>query len=403
MNCFLGHTHDRDITQKIDTIRYNTFFSCQNNGCSNIVGIRNMWLEKSKYQVPANAHFSFAQRLNELDELLYTVSDRQEWSSSHSWNCGNCISYRYQYSVKNRHGYLMPNRVHLDECLFEYSKNVLARYSNDLTTNLTYKQQLLEYNHMLSAIEHSIFDERKLSNFQTCLLFQTLALTGILPLCCYEFSIVDDGKGPYDLIRSVYNSKILHTLKKQKLNKIRRNTTKNFTDCISISNDHTMISQINLRFLEIHKTLSGKENMSISGITHEFAENVLCKISSYLKPHLSKKREMKGNKEDALESQRHIIIDLLSESKHKTLHAIIKKMCDVDTCGKYDSHFFDNGMGKLCNLFRVRPTNKQTGPVLEVRSSTSCATCPFTVQYDDNSTINNTCLQTVFELMYDKP
>jgi len=78
--------------------------------------------------------------------------------------------------------------------------------------------------------------------------------------------------------------------------------------------------------------------MSISGITHEFTENVLCKISGYLKPHLSKKREMKGNKEDALESQKNIIIDLLSESKHQTLHAIIKTMCDVDTCGKYDSH-----------------------------------------------------------------
>jgi len=143
--------------------------------------------------------------------------------------------------------------------------------------------------------------------------------------------------------------------------------------------------------------------MLISGINYKFAENVLCKISGYLKPHLSKKGAMKGNKEDALESKNNIIIDLLSESKHKTLHAIIKKVCNVDTCGKYDSYFFDNGMGKLCNLFRVRPTNNPTGPVLEVRSSTSCAPSPFNMQYDDNFTINNTCLRSVFELMYDKP
>ena len=97
------HVRDSDILTVADSVRYCTFFSCQSNGCSIIVGIRNLWFHQLKYRVPERSDLCFTQRLNELDELLFTISKRQEWSTSRSWNCGNCVSYRYQYDVKNRH------------------------------------------------------------------------------------------------------------------------------------------------------------------------------------------------------------------------------------------------------------------------------------------------------------
>ena len=403
MNSFIGHVRDSDILTVADSVCYCTFFSCQSNGCSIIVGIRNLWFHQLKYRVPERSDLCFTQRLNELDELLFTISKRQEWSTSRTWNCGNCVSYRYQYDVKNRHRYLMLHRSELDDCLIGYSKDALARYSHSTQKKLTYNEKVSEYNLLLNAITRSTFDEKRLSSFQTCLLFQTLALTGILPLCCYEFSIVDYAKGPYDLIRCVYNSKIQAALNERKPAKIRRTTKECTTTSTSLKNNHTMISEVNLRFLKIHRTLSGKGNneMSISGITYEFTENILCKISGYLKPYLCDTKESKKNNSVALETRRENLVNLLSDKTYRTLHKIVEKVCDVTKCEKYDSHFFDNGMNKLCNLFRVRPTNNATGPVLEVRSSTSDATSAFKVQYDTAFRIDSVSLLPIFILMYD--
>ena len=398
MNSFMGHVRDGDILTVADSVRYCTFFSCQSNGCSIIVGIRNLWIQRSKYRVPERTDLCFTERLNELDELLFTLSNRQDWSTSSSWRCGNCVSNRYQYDVKNRHQYLMQHRSELDVCLIDHSEDALNRYPHTPQKNLNYKEQLSEYNLLLNAIRSSNFDEKRLSNFQTCLLFQTLALTGILPLCCYEFSTVDHGKGPYDLIRCVYNSHIKAALKDNRQTSKERAMTST-----SLNNNHTMTSEVNLRFLQIQRTLSGNGNneMSISGITYEFTENILCKLSGYLKPYLCNSKESKRNNPLALETRKTSLVDLLSDKSYRRLHEIVDKVTDVNKCEKYDSHFFDNGMNKLCNLFRVRPTKNPTGPVLEVRSSTSDATSAFNVQYDKDFRLDSVSLLPIFILMYD--
>ena len=88
MNCFLEYLHDGDIVVE-DMVHYCTFFSCQCNGCSIIVGIRNMWLDKLKCGVAIEWNKCFTEHLDELDELLYKVT----------WHCGNFVANRYQYNV----------------------------------------------------------------------------------------------------------------------------------------------------------------------------------------------------------------------------------------------------------------------------------------------------------------
>jgi len=76
---------------------------------------------------------------------------------------------------------------------------------------------------------------------------------------------------------------------------------------------------------------------------------------------------------------------------------IIKTNTDVTTCAKWDYHFYDNGMKKISNLYRVRPTTKQSGPVLEVRCSNSSASLPFRVVYNcDDLKVDDSGLQSVY-------
>ena len=137
--------------------------------------------------------------------------------------------------------------------------------------------------------------------FPTCLLFQTLALTGVLPLQCYRFSEIDNMKGPYTLIRSVYNSDTQARLKKNiGSRKVRP----------------TVIAGINSNFIKIKKCLSGKgqNQMAISGITLEFLENVLCKISGYLKSSLCPDKASKGQNENVLAARLQNVRHLLEET-----------------------------------------------------------------------------------------
>lgn len=404
LNCFLGHLHDGDITNVIDTVRYCTFFACQCNGCSIVIGIRNMWYEKEKYGVATDRNKCFTERLNELDEELYNVSHRRDWSRSSNWHCGNCVAFRYQYDVGSRHGHLMRYRMELDERITAYSKDAMKRYSSGQTKCLSYDDQLSEYKLMLKAInECDNFENKGLSSFQTCLLFQTLAITGILPLQCYEFAEVDIDKGPYSLIRSVFNTEIQQKIKDTKKKRKAATIEHRDKEVSGSSSPLTVIREINCKFLNIKKSLSGKgkNQMAIPGITHEFLENVLCKISGYLKPSLFPSDSDKGNSASANAARSSIVHALLSEKNQATLHTIMNGITNWNTCKKWDYHFHDNGMGKICNLFRVRPTSKNSGPVLEVRSSTSSETLQFCVEYiGTNSNVDISGLNTVFVLLY---
>lgn len=397
MNCFMGHLHDGDITSVEDTIRYCTFFSCQCNGCSIVIGIRNMWIEKQKYGIGTDLNKCFTERLSELDEHLYNESHRGEWSRSSTWYCGNCVAFRYQYDVGSRHGHLMPSRFELDTCIIKYAKEAMKRYSSDEANCSRYQDQLSEYKRMLDSInECPSFKMKGLSSFQTCLLFQSLALTGILPLQCYEFSEIDVNKGPSSLIRSIFNSEIKKNIKKSK----DKRTSATGKDRLEKSSVH---SEINCKFLDVKKSLSGKgkNQMAIPGITHEFLENVLCKISGYLKPTLSPNGSNKGYGASAVANRSSIVKALLSEEDQSSLHGIIKKYTTGNSFSKWDYHFHDNGMNKICNLFRVRPTSKNSGPVLEVRSSTSADILSFRVKYTgNNENVDTSDLQPVFMLIY---
>ena len=403
MNCFLGHLHDGDIATVEDTVRYCTFFSCQCNGCSIVVGIRNMWLDKVKYGVAFEPNKCFTERLDELDELLYKVTQRSDWSrGSKTWHCGNCVANRYQYDVGSRQ-YLKLHRPKLDTSIIHYSKEALERNSPNRPVSFKYKDQLYEYNKMKLAINGCPkFCDNRLSSFQTCLLFQTLAITGILPLQCYEYSEVDERKGPYSLIRNVYNSQILSNIKETKARlKVRTNKNEDAED-VPYS-PVTVITEVNRQFIQIKLALSGKgkSRMAIPGISHEYLENVLCKISGYLKTTLEPSAAEKGHSASDYAKRSSIIRELLFEENHVRLHRIIKTNTDVTTCAKWDYHFYDNGMKKISNLYRVRPTTKQSGPVLEVRCSNSSASLPFRVVYNcDDLKVDDSGLQSVYILLY---
>jgi len=407
MNCFLGHLHDGDIATVEDTVRYCTFFSCQCNGCSIVVGIRNMWLDKVKYGVAFEPNKCFTERLDELDELLYKVTQRSDWSrGSKTWHCGNCVANRYQYDVGSRQ-YLKLHRPKLDTSIIHYSKEALERNSPNRPVSFKYKDQLYEYNKMKLAINGCPkFCDNRLSSFQTCLLFQTLAITGILPLQCYEYSEVDEGKGPYSLIRNVYNSEILSNIKESK--KCRRKVSTNQKE----DSDYvpflpvTVGTEVNRQFILIKKALSGKgqTRMAIPGITHEFLENVLCKISGYLKTPLLPGMAAKGKSVSDYAKRSSIIRQLLTEENHERLHQIIKTSTDLTASIKsikWDYHYYDNGMKKISNLYRVRPTTKKSGPVLEVRCSNSSATLSFHVVYTGHDfKVDHSGLQSVYILLY---
>ena len=113
------------------------------------------------------------------------------------------------YDVANCQGYLKDHCEAFDGCIIEYSQDALKRYSETRPSSFNHQDQVEEYKCMIEAITKCPnFDRVRLSSFQTCLLFQMLALTGVLPLQCCEFSEIDKMKGPYTLIRSVYNSEI---------------------------------------------------------------------------------------------------------------------------------------------------------------------------------------------------
>ena len=74
MNSYLGHLRGVDIKTLADAVRYCTYFSCQCNGCSIVVGIRNLWVKRSSHGVPDDTDLTFTERLNELDEFLFKVT-----------------------------------------------------------------------------------------------------------------------------------------------------------------------------------------------------------------------------------------------------------------------------------------------------------------------------------------
>ena len=152
MNTYLGHLREVDIKTVADAVRYCTYFSCQCNGCSIVVGIRNLWVMKSSYRIPENTDLTFTERLNELDEILYDVTNRKNWSTSKRWNCGNCVGNRFQYDVGNRHGYLKDHREALDGCIIEYSQDALKRFSGEMPVSFNHQEQVQEYKRMMDAI-----------------------------------------------------------------------------------------------------------------------------------------------------------------------------------------------------------------------------------------------------------
>ena len=391
MNSYLGHLREADIKFLADAVRYCTYFSCQCNGCSIVVGIRNLWVKRSSHGLPDDTDLTFTERLNELDEFLFKVTKREKWSTSKRWNCGNCVGNRYQYDVGNRQGYLKDHREELDACIIEYSQDALKRFNGVMPVGFSHQEQVKEYKRMMDAIASCPkFDEKRLSSFQTCLLFQTLALTGVLPLQCYEFSEIDNMKGPYTLIRSVYNRDIKDKLKKDTgVRKVRS----------------TVIAEINSNFIKIKKSLSGKgqHQMAISGITHEFLENVLCKISGYLKSSLCPDKASKGQNDHAFTVRLNNVRRLLEEPSREKLHEIVKDVSNIGTCKKWDHHFYDNEMQKVTNLFRVRPTSNGNKSILEVRSSTNSDTLSFCIKFDaKNYSVDYASLLPVFRLMYKK-
>ena len=389
MNSYLGHLREADIKFLADAVRYCTYFSCQCNGCSIVVGIRNLWVKRFSHGVPDDTDLTFTERLNELDEFLFKVTKREKWSTSKRWNCGNCVGNRYQYDVGNRHGYLKDHREELDACIIEYSQDALKRFSGVMPVSFNHQEQVQEYKRMMDTIAICPkFDINRLSTFQTCLLFQTLAITGVLPLQCYEFSEIDNMKGPFTLIRSVYNSDIQARTKKN-------NGTRKVRPTVNAESNKT--------FIKIKKSLSGKgqNQMAISRITHEFLENVLCKISGYLKSSLCPDKASKGQNEDAFTARLRNVKHLLAEPCRERLHEIVKDVSNVGTCKKWDHHFYDNEMKKVSNLFRVRPTSNGSRSILEVRSSTNSDTLSFCIKFNaENYNVNYASLIPVFRLMY---
>jgi len=209
MKCFLGHLYEGDLKTVADAVRYCTFFSCQCNGCSIVVRIRNLWVKRSCYRITENTDLTFTEQLNELDNILFDVTGRKNWSTSKRWNCGNFVGNRFQYDVGNRHGYLKDHREALDGCIIEYSQDAVRQFFAMMPSSFNHWDQVKEYKRMMEAIATCLkFEKSRLCSFQTCLLLQMLALTGVLPLQCYEFSEIDNKKGLFTLIRSVYNSNI---------------------------------------------------------------------------------------------------------------------------------------------------------------------------------------------------
>ena len=117
---------------------------------------------------------------------------------------------------------MKDHREALDECIIEYSQeDALKRYSETRQSSFNHQDQVEEYKCIIEAItECPDFERVRLSSFQTCLLFQTKTLTGVSPLQCYGFSEIDNMKGPYTLIRSVYSSENKVRQKKNKGKKI---------------------------------------------------------------------------------------------------------------------------------------------------------------------------------------
>ena len=116
---------------------------------------------------------------------------------------------------------------------------------------------------------------------------------------------------------------------------------------------------------------------------------------------LSPNGSNKGYGASAVANRSSIVNALLSEEDQSSLHEIIKKCTTGNSCSKWDYHFHDNGMNKICNLFRVRPTSKNSGSVLEVRSSTSADILSFRVKYTgNNENVDTSDLQPVFMLIY---
>ena len=141
--------------------------------------------------------------------------------------------------------------------------------------------------------------------------------------------------------------------------------------------------------------------MAISGITLEFLENVLCKISGYLKLSLCPDKASKGQNEDAFAARLQNVEHLLAEPCQKRLHEIVQVISNVDTCKKWDHHFYDNDMKKVRNLFCVRPTSNASRSILEVRSSTHSDTLSFCIKYNaENYQVNYASLTPVFRLIY---